>query len=51
MFFILINTMGILKSGSHVLENFCEIKIFLRHVRKKYHHLFVWCLKLKINEF
>ena len=40
------------KSDSNVSENFCQIKIFSCLVRKKTNnHLFLWCLKLKINEF
>ena len=40
-----------LKSESHVSENFRQILNFLQPCSKKYHHLFVCCLKLKINEF
>ena len=40
-----------LKSDSHVPEHFCQIKNFPHPCLKKYHHLFVWCLKMKINEF
>ena len=38
-------------SDSQVYENFCQIKIFPQPCSKKYHNLFVWRLKLKINEF
>ena len=41
----------ILKSDSHDPENVCQIKIFPSLVQKKYYHLFVWCLKMKVNEF
>ena len=40
-----------LKSDSHIPENFCQIKIFPGLVQKKYHHLLVWCLKMKTNGF
>ena len=36
--------------GSHVQENFCQIKIS-PVLFEKYIHLFVWCLNMKINEF
>ena len=32
------------------LENFCQIK-FSPLMFEKYHHLFVWCLKMKISDF
>ena len=36
---------------SHVPENFGQINFFSQSCLKKYNHLFVWCLKMKINEF
>ena len=43
-------TQVLLKSDSHVPEKFSQIKIIPSLVQKKY-HLFVWYLKMKINEF
>ena len=40
-----------IKVGLSRLRKFSLIENFPRPFSKKYHHLFVWCLKRKINEF
>ena len=39
------------KVGLSCLRKFLPNENFPQPRSKKYHHLFVWCLKLRINEF
>ena len=49
--FALLTAQKIKIKVTHIPENFCQINIFPSHVWKRYHHLFDWCLKMKISEF
>ena len=40
----------ILQLQARTYLNFCQIK-FSPVMFEKYHHLFIWCLKMKINDF
>ena len=48
---LMIDQQFFLKSDSHVSKNFCQVKISPSLFRKNIINLFVWSLKLKINEF
>ena len=37
--------------GLSRLRRFLSNELFFQSCSKIYHHLFVWCLKLKTNEF